>query len=319
VLLNGLPPGAVLPDGAVTVDIDLTGIATDKPIRLYFDLLGFGAADSEVIIDDVHFVMPANTAPVARNDLVSLDEDSFILFDVRGNDTDAQSDPLTVELLSSPTAGHADRAGRRQLPLPSQCRQFQRRRQLHLPPERRQPAVQHRDGASRRPAGQRRPAAQADFGTLAEDGTLDIDVLANDSDLDGNALSIAATGSPAHGKVTVLADGRLRYTPNADYFGAERFTYRISDSQGGQATAEVVLTITPVADAPHATDDLVPLDEDGSARFDVRGNDVEPDGEALIVEQLSDPAHGTLTLESDGSFLYRPQADFFGEDSFTYA
>jgi hypothetical protein len=105
VLLNGLPHGAALPDGAVTVDIDLTGIATDKPIRLYFDLLGFGAADSEVIIDDVHFVMAANTAPVATNDLVSLDEDSFILFDVRGNDTDAQNDPLTVELLSNPQQG----------------------------------------------------------------------------------------------------------------------------------------------------------------------------------------------------------------------
>jgi hypothetical protein len=101
------------------------------------------------------------------------------------------------------------------------------------------------------------PIAQADFGTLAEDGVLDLDVLANDSDIDGNALRIASTGTPAHGTVTVLADGRLRYTPNADYFGAERFTYRVSDAQGGEATAEVVLTITPVADAPRALNDVI--------------------------------------------------------------
>jgi len=317
VLLNGLPPGAVLPDGAVTVDIDLTGIATDKPIRLYFDLLGFGAADSEVIIDDVHFVMAANTAPVARNDLISLDEDSVILFDVRANDTDAESDPLTVELLSSPTQGtltaQADGSFRYQ---PTANFNGDDSFTYRLSDG----SLQSNTATVRLAVRQVNdaPAVQADFGTLAEDGTLDLDVLANDSDLDGNALSIASTGSPAHGKVTVLADGRLRYTPDADYFGAERFTYRIADSQGGQATSEVVLTITPVADAPRALDDLVALDEGGSARFDVRGNDVEPDGEALIVEQLTSPAHGALTLEADGSFLYQPQADFFGEDSFTY-
>ncbi|HNL90093.1 MAG TPA: Ig-like domain-containing protein, partial [Nitrospira sp.] len=105
VLLNGLPPGAVLPQGPATVDIDLTGIATDKPIRLFFDLLGFGAADSEVTIDDVEFVMPPNTAPLAVNDLITVDEDSVIRFDVRLNDSDAQGDRLTVEVLTSPQQG----------------------------------------------------------------------------------------------------------------------------------------------------------------------------------------------------------------------
>jgi hypothetical protein len=252
VLLNGLPPGAVLPDGAVTVDIDLTGIATDKPIRLYFDLLGFGAADSEVIIDDVHFVMPANTAPVARNDLSPSTRTPSSCSTSAATTPTPRDDPLTVELLSSPTQGtltaQADGSFRYQ---PAANFNGDDSFTYRLSDG----SLQSNTATVRlvvRPVNDA-PVAQADFGTLAEDGTLDLDVLANDSDLDGNALSIAATGSPAHGKVTVLADGRLRYTPNADYFGAERFTYRISDSQGGQATAEVVLTITPVADAPHAT------------------------------------------------------------------
>ncbi len=261
-------------------------------------------------------VNSVNDPPVAVNDTASTDEDLPVSIPVLANDSDLDGDILTVTALGATAHGTANTDGSTVSYTPTL--NFHGTDVFTYTVS---------DGTLTSSATvtvtvspiNDPPVAVNDTASTDEDRPVSISVLANDSDLDGNALSIAATGSPAHGKVSVLADGRLRYTPNADYFGAERFTYRISDSQGGQATAEVVLTITPVADAPHATDDRVPLDEDGSARFDVRGNDVEPDGEALILEQLTSPAHGTLTLESDGSFLYHPQADFFGEDSFTYS
>jgi YD repeat-containing protein/VCBS repeat-containing protein len=317
VLLDGQPPGAVLAQDPVTVDIDLTGIATDKPIRLYFDLLGFGAADSEVIIDDVEFVMPPNTAPLAVSDLITVDEDSGIRFDVRLNDSDAQGDPLTVEVLAGPQQGTliAEADG-----------SFSYRPAADFHGE---DLFTYRlnDGSLNSAAAtvglvvravNDAPTALGDSATLAEDSVLDVDVLANDSDPDGNALRISTASAPAHGRVTILTDGRVRYTPNTDYFGPDRFTYTASDSLGGLAVAEVLLTVTPVADAPRALDDLVQLDEDGSAQFDVRSNDVDPDGDTLILERLSDPQHGSLEQRADGSFVYLPQTDFSGDDSFSY-
>ena len=51
----------------------------------------------------------------------------------------------------------------------------------------------------------------------------------------------------------------------------------------------------------------------------VLGNDSDPDGNTLLAQIVSQPAHGTLTLNADGSFTYTPTAGFSGGDTFTYA
>lgn len=81
------------------------------------------------------------------------------------------------------------------------------------------------------------PLALDDSRTISEDQTIDIDVLANDTDIDGDQLAVLAAGTPAHGQVQILADGRLRYLPLADYYGQDSFTYVIADPSGAQAQA----------------------------------------------------------------------------------
>src|SRR5262249_10874041 len=93
------------------------------------------------------------------------------------------------------------------------------------------------------------PTAVADAATLSEDGTTLIDVLANDTDPDGDALVISSPGSASHGSVAIES-GKVRYTPAANYFGSDAFTYQISDGRGGFASASVAVTVLSVNDPP---------------------------------------------------------------------
>lgn len=92
------------------------------------------------------------------------------------------------------------------------------------------------------------PVAAADSATVAEDGSVLIDVLANDTDRDGQTLSIV-TPSATNGTV-VIENGQLRFTPNADFNGAATINYRASDGSALSSLASVAVTVTPVNDAP---------------------------------------------------------------------
>ena len=97
------------------------------------------------------------------------------------------------------------------------------------------------------------PVAANDAYAVAEDNVLNVaaaGVLANDTDVDGDALTIVSYTAAANGAVTVNADGSLTYTPNANFAGIDSFTYTGSDGNGGTASATVTITVTPVNDAP---------------------------------------------------------------------
>ena len=77
------------------------------------------------------------------------------------------------------------------------------------------------------------PLAAADAATTAEDTSVTLTVLANDSDPDGNPLTVAAVGQAEHGTVVINANGTVTFTPDADFVGDDSFSYTISDGQGG--------------------------------------------------------------------------------------
>ncbi len=99
-----------------------------------------------------------------------------------------------------------------------------------------------------------------DYVTMAVDDTpltSTVSLLANDTDPDGDTLTaVAGTFATAQGgSVTINADGSYVYTPAANFSGTDSFTYTVSDGKGGTDTGTVVLTVTPVNDAPVAVDD----------------------------------------------------------------
>lgn len=167
------------------------------------------------------------------------------------------------------------------------------------------------------------PVAVADGFVFTEDTALAGNVLANDSDPNGDALSASVVTGPAHGTLALNGNGSFTYTPDADWNGPDSFVYRASDGKGGTADATVTLTGTPVDDPARATDDGyataagTPLVV--AAAQGVLANDSDPEGNPFTASLVTGPANGTLTLNPDGSFSYTPNAGFQGQDSFTYA
>jgi VCBS repeat-containing protein len=170
------------------------------------------------------------------------------------------------------------------------------------------------------PAADDNITAVDDNFTVTEDGTLGGSVLGNDSTTGGGALSTTLVTGPAHGSLTLNGDGSFTYIPEPDYAGPDSFTYRAGNG-AGSSTASVQIGVAAVNDAPVAQDDGYTVAEDGSLTVAPAGllaNDSDVDGDALTAELVSGPAHGTLTVNADGSFSYTPDADYNGPDSFTY-
>ena len=162
------------------------------------------------------------------------------------------------------------------------------------------------------------PVAVADTALTVEDAEVVIDVLANDTDADGDALSIESVTAPVNGTARIAADGGVLYAPAADWHGTDRFSYTAADGNGGTAQAEVVVVVEPVNDAPVAVADSTRTAEDAEVVIDVLANDTDTDGDALRIESVTAPEYGTARIAADGGVLYAPAADWHGTDRFRY-
>ena len=112
------------------------------------------------------------------------------------------------------------------------------------------------------------PVASDDSATTNEDTSVIIDVLSNDSDIDGDSLTVTSA-SAANGSVSINVDGTLDYIPNANFNGTDTISYEIADGNGGTSTASVTVTVNAVNDGPVASNDSAATDEDTAVTIDV--------------------------------------------------
>ncbi|ABC29956.1 RTX toxins and related Ca2+-binding protein [Hahella chejuensis KCTC 2396] len=168
------------------------------------------------------------------------------------------------------------------------------------------------------------PSAVADTVETDEDNAISIQVLANDSDVDSqlNPASVLVSTAPNHGAVSVnTGTGVVTYEPEADYNGADSFSYTVEDVHGGISSAALVsITVTAVNDAPVAMADVASTDEDTMASIDVAANDTDIDDvvDATTLAIVATPSHGAAVVNA-GKIDYTPDIDFNGSDSFTYS
>ncbi len=176
------------------------------------------------------------------------------------------------------------------------------------------------------------PTANTDSYTLDEGATLSKTaangVLTNDSDAENNPLTVSTTlvSSPSNGSVTLNADGSFSYTHNGDETRIDSFQYQVSDG-ADTAVGTVNITINPVNDPPVANADSYTVDEGAgitiSAALGLLSNDTDPDlnpKDTLTVSTtaVSAPLHGSLSLNTDGSFTYTHDGTETTGDSFQY-
>ena len=159
------------------------------------------------------------------------------------------------------------------------------------------------------------PVAVNDSATVNEDsGSNAIDVLSNDTDVDGGPKDVIGVGTAANGTTGFTASG-VTYAPNANYCGADSFTYSIT----GGDSATVSITVTCVDDNPVAVNDSATVNEDsGSSAIDVLANDTDVDGGPKDVTGVSSASNGTTGFTAAG-VTYAPNANYCGADSFTYS
>lgn len=165
------------------------------------------------------------------------------------------------------------------------------------------------------------PDAVNDAASVSEDsGANAINVLANDTDANGDLLTIIAVTQGAHGSV-VNNTTSVSYTPAANYFGSDSFTYTVDDGNGGTDTATVTVTVTNVNDAPVAVANAYSVNQNtvlNVAAPGVLANDSDIDGDVLQSVLCSGASNGVVMLNTNGSFTYTPNPGFAGSDSFTY-
>ena len=292
------------------------------------DTFSYRAYDGELYSETVTVtinVRPVNDAPAAHGDTYETDEDTLLEVTGAGvlsNDSDVEGDAFSAAVASGPAHGS--------LALnPDGSLSYMPERDYNGSDSFEYRASDGADSGTATvtidvKAANDAPGAAADSYATDEDTQLDVDaaagVLANDSDVDGDATPALVSG-PGHGSLELRDDGSFSYSPDRDYNGTDSFSYRASDATLESEPVTVTIEVKAAQDAPAANGDTYQTDEDTQLGVEAPGvlaNDSDPDGDALTATVVSGPGHGSLTLNADGSLSYTPGLDYNGTDSFSY-
>ncbi|WP_169745657.1 beta strand repeat-containing protein [Sulfurovum lithotrophicum] len=180
-------------------------------------------------------------------------------------------------------------------------------------------------------------AAVADSASTDNTASIDIPVLNNDYDPEGDEFNLTTIiTQPSNGTVSIEDNGTpndpsddyIIYDPNTGFVGTDTFEYEITDANGNTDVAIVTVTVVdPATDAvPNAVADGATTDQELPVSIDVLGNDTHPDNDDLNITAFTEPSNGTVTLDDNGTpddptddrLVYRPNAGFSGHDTFMY-
>lgn len=161
------------------------------------------------------------------------------------------------------------------------------------------------------------PVAVNDEAEISENTAIAINVIANDSDPDGDEISVIAVTDPVNGTATIEPGGLVLYTPNLNYFGIDTFEYTVEDSDGATDTATARIIVNMDSESLRAVDDAFTTSVNRSIVVDVLANDIGGDGDDLELFEIEQPRNGTTTI-AGGNIRYTPNENYTGVDTFNY-
>jgi hypothetical protein len=267
-------------------------------------------------------VNPVNDAPVANDDSASTEEDTPVTIDVTANDFDVEDGDVVVSAFSQALNGSVALNGDGTLTYTPDA-DFHGMDFFYYETVDEAGAISNvaEVMVTVNPVNDA-PVAGSDSASTDEDTPVTIAVLANDTDVEGDALVVDSYTDADHGAVVLNPDGSFTYAPDADYFGADDFTYTVSDGRGGIDSATVSLVVNPVNDAPLAHDDALTAVADTPVTYaaaQLLANDVDVEGDVLTISSVTSVSGGTAVLNVDGTVSFTPEAGFAGAAVFTYA
>jgi uncharacterized repeat protein (TIGR01451 family) len=164
------------------------------------------------------------------------------------------------------------------------------------------------------------PVAQNDLVTTPKGIAITKNVLTNDTPTGGVTINTTPKTQPKNGVASISSNGNVIYTPNATFVGKDSLQYEITDPNGQKATAWLVVDVTAPQNVNLAPTPKPDTFSGNQITGNVKSNDTDPNGDPLTVTTLPivSPQNGTLTLNPDGTFVYKPNAGFIGTDLFQY-
>lgn len=303
------------------LNVSTNGVFSYSPPNNYSGVQTFtyqvsdGATTATAIVQIT--VFGVNGAPIALNDSFSLLEDNTLDGDVSLNDSDPDNDQLIWTVLQMPMHGT--------LELQQFTGAF-----TYIPQSdyNGSDAFQYQvdDGFGGLSTANVTltiqavndvPMASDDSIECAEDGSVASDLLPLVMDVDNASFTFSLVINASHGEVALNADGAYSYSPSINYHGDDSFIYQVNDGSGGLAQATIHINVLPVNDSPVLLADHFDGTENTPISNTVATNDTDVDGDVIHYTLFTAPVHGQINLSDNGSFVYTPNAQYFGNDSFT--
>jgi len=267
------------------------------------DVYRFERTSTTVSLGEREFL---NRAPVAENDIaVAARNGEGVFIDVLANDADPDGDALSITSVTQPASGSVVNSGEFLTYTPAEGFQGEDSFTYTVT-----------DGTDTATAtvtvsvANDAPVVQSDSAETVSGVPVLIDVLANDSDPNGDALELISVSAASGGTTSIVGDS-VRYESDGGFTGTDSFTYTVRDAGGAEVTGEVTVTVTPATPntPPVANDDFVLTDRNSVVVIDVLANDNDPDGDPLSVVELLDlpgPDVGNFTVTEDNRVRFEP-------------
>jgi subtilisin family serine protease len=262
-----------------------------------------------------------NNAPVAKDDNASTSYETPVIIDILVNDNDKDGDKLTIDSFSTPTNGTVEKKDGKLIYTPNDNFSGEDSFDYVITDGEEKSEAKVTITVKEEEKKNSIPVANDDTATTAYETAVILNVLENDSDNDGDDLTIESYTIPNNGKVEKL-DGELTYTPNNAFTGEDSFTYTVTDGTDS-ATAKVLINVEeeekeePINNVPVAEDDKAVTEYEQEVEIDVLKNDSDKDEDALTIKSYIQPSDGEVE-QKDGKLTYLPNKGFSGEDSFSY-
>lgn len=257
---------------------------------------------------------PANGIPVATSETITVVYNGSATFNVLDNDSDPDSDPIVISSFTTPSNGILVDNGNGLFTYTPNASFGGSDSFTYKVSDGKDVSITTGYVTLDIQSG---TLAFNDTATTQEDAPILINVVENDVDTDGDPITITSVGNAGDGSVVNNGDGTVSYSPRADFFGNDSFTYTISDGINSD-TATVNITVNSVADNPTARDDYVQASAGQSITVSVLMNDFDADGETISISSFDNSlTSGTVLDNGDGSVTYTAPASLIN-DSFQY-